>query len=142
MRLFQELDSPLERDIDSTDGFAETRLLFAGYAKGSPLWAELMFSNTGTRFYAPVLTRVTQSPKEFILFAGSKTIYGDMQIAGKISPPFYLNEAVKMVSEYAQMCIENSTVIEDCGNLRGDVHVATITKEKLTWIREPKSLQK
>jgi hypothetical protein len=131
-RLFQELlDSAADPDL------GDSRLLFVGYANGSPLWAELIFSNTGTRFYPPVLARVTHSPRQFMVFAGSTTVYGDMQIAGKLFQPVYLKEAIGMVHEYAQMCIENNTIIEDCTNLGGHIHVATITKEGFSWVIEP-----
>jgi hypothetical protein len=143
-RVFQELAFPLDGDIDGTSnhGFAESKLLFAGYANGSPLWAQLIFSNTGTRFAPHVLAGLTYSPRQFMVFAGSTTVYGDMQIAGKLLQPLNLQEAIRMVHEYAQICVASNESIADCANLKGDIHVATITKEKFTWIIEPKNLKK
>ena len=133
--LFQKL-AEFPADVD----MPESRLLLAGYASGTALWAELVFSNTGTRFAPPVLALMDYSPRQFMVFAGSNTVYGDMQIAGKLFQPMYLKEAIGMVQEYAQMCIENNTAIEDCTNLGGHIHVATITKEGFTWIKEPNNL--
>lgn len=140
-RLFQELAFPSggnERSGSTLNsGFAETRLLFAGYANGSSLWAELIFSNSGTHFAPHVLARVDHSPRQFMVFAGSNTVYGDMQIAGKLSQPLNLQEAIRMVHEYAQTCIESNTILEDCANLRGHIHVAFVTNEGFSWAIEP-----
>jgi hypothetical protein len=142
-RLFQDLAYPMAGDIDGTSnsGFAESKLIFAGYANGSPVWAQLIFSNTGTRFSPHVLAGLAYSPRQFMVFAGSTTVYADMQVAGKLYQPVNLQEAIHMVHEYAQTCVESSGIIPDCANLRGHVHVATVTKEGFTWIEKPKNLK-
>lgn len=116
---------------------SESKLLFVGYGNGVPIWAELIFSNTGTRFYPHNLALLQKTPRQFMVFAGSTMVYGDMQIAGKLSQPMCLQEAIDMVKEYAMTCVENNTTIEDCTNLGGDVHVASVTKEGFSWVIEP-----
>jgi hypothetical protein len=131
-RLFSELAYSI-----SDPEISESRLLFVGYGNGITLWAEIVFSNTGTRFYPPVLARVTRKPRQFIVFAGSTTVYGDMQVAGKLFQPLSLQEAIDMVREYAQTCVESSKSVEDCSNLGGHIHVATVTKDGFKWIVPP-----
>jgi hypothetical protein len=131
-RLFQELAYSL-----SDPDVSETHLLFVGYGNGTPLWAELIFSNTGTHFYPPELIRMTYSPRQFMVFAGSTIVYGDMQIAGKLSQPTCLQEAVNMVHEYAKTCVESNASVEDCSSLGGHVHVASIKKDGFSWVVEP-----
>ncbi|MGB0064833.1 MAG: hypothetical protein WBP85_10355 [Terracidiphilus sp.] len=140
-RLFQELVYPTdESESAASSDVAESRLLFVGYANGSPLWAELVFSNTGTRFAPPVLVRVDYSPRYFMIFAGSNTVYGDMQIAGKLFQPIDLSEATRMVHEYAQTCVDSNASIPDCANFGGHIHVATVTKEGFSWAIAPKGV--
>jgi hypothetical protein len=131
-RLFRELV-----DAEADIGLPESKLFLVGYGNGVPMWAELVFSNTGTRFYPPVLAYVTPSPRRFMVFSGSTTVYGDMEVAEKLSQPLNLREATSMVHEYAQTCVTGSASIEDCSNLGGHIHVATITKEGFSWVIEP-----
>jgi hypothetical protein len=72
-----------------------------------------------------------------MVFAGSTTVFGDMETAGKLLQPVYLQEAIDMVHEYANTCVESSASIEDCANLGGNVHVASITKYGFSWVIEP-----
>jgi hypothetical protein len=143
-RLFQELAFPEGRERLASPfsrGFAASRVVFAGYGNGTPIWTELVFSNTGTRFAPPDRT-VIYPLRAFMVFAGSNTVYGDMQTAGKLSQPLSLQEAIDMVHEYASTCIENNTSIEDCANFKGHIHLATVMKGGFEWKIEPKNPKK
>ena len=143
-RLFRELAfsegkersaSPLSR------GFAASRLVFVGYGNGAPIWTELVFSNTGTRFAPP--DGVLNYPlRAFMVFAGSNTVAGNMEVSGELSQPLSIQEASSMVHKYAQTCIENNKSIPDCSSFAGHIHVGTITKEGFAWKIEPKNLKK
>lgn len=137
-RLFQELVYPMDGSESATNlDLAESRLLFVGYANGSPLWAELVFSNSGTRFAPPVLARVHYSPRYFLLFAGSNTVFEQMQTAGKLFQPLYLSEAIDMVRTYVQTCVDSNASIPDCANFGGHIHVVTVTKDGFSWAIPP-----
>jgi len=129
-RLFQELAYSL-----SDPDVSETHLLLLDMAT-EHRFGRTHFSNTGTHFYPPELIRMTYSPRQFMVFAGSTIVYGDMQIAGKLSQPTCLQEAVNMVHEYAKTCVESNASVEDCSSLGGHVHVASIKKDGFSWVVE------
>jgi hypothetical protein len=141
-RLVQEFRYPDdENGVLATalnSGFPATKLIFVGYAHGSPLWAELDFLYTSNRFPYPKLIGPEHSPRYFKVFAGSNTIREQMETSGKFFQPLNLSEATRMVHEYAQVCVDGNTSVPDCDNLGESVHVAYVTKQGFFWKVEPK----
>lgn len=118
----------------------DAEVIFVGYLAGKPLWVEISFSHTETTFLPPTIKEPEPSPRYFHTFCGSHTVCDQMQRGGKLTQPLYLSECISSVQTYAETCIQSRGTITDCQNFGGTVHIATVTKEGFTWIKEPKNL--
>ena len=138
-RLFQDLAYPTDGSTSNPDLFG-TKLIFVGYANRQALWAELTFDYVGSRFSRPQLIGPNYSPMDFRVIAGSPTVQGQMEADGLFKPSYFLSAAIAAVRAYAEKCVGNKSV-PDCVNLRGHIHIATVTPAGFEWDTKPSGLR-
>jgi hypothetical protein len=108
-------------------------MLLNGYFDGVPFTAELYIRDTdrikvqAANIYMPIPTPTRN------LFSGCKeqnAKYADVL-------PTTTKEALKLVSDYIQGCIDNPD--PDCFIVGGHRHIAHLGSEGFSWVEEPES---
>lgn len=117
----------------------EAEVIFVGYLAGKPLRVEIKFKPEVSEYAPPVIVEPQYDPRGFYEFCGSPTIREQMRSEGQLKPAYNLSEAIQSVETYADTCVAGRGNVDDCKHFGETVHIATITKEGFTWIKEPKN---
>jgi hypothetical protein len=129
------IKSPIVRQITNSDSFPESkaRMLLNGYFDGQPFMAEFHVRDTdrirvqAERVLMPILSPTRN------LFNGCAR----QNEKYKNALPTTTFEALKLVSDYIQECIDNPD--SDCSGMGGHRHIAHLTSDGFYWIDAPKS---
>lgn len=128
------IKSPIVRQITNPDSTPESkaRMLLNGYFDGQPFMAEFHVRETdrirvqAERVLMPIPTPTrnlfngcTQQNKKYESVLPTTTL-----------------EALKLVSNYIQECIDNSDA--DCFGIGGHLHIAHLTPDGFYWVDAPK----
>jgi len=129
------IKSPVVRQITNSDSLPEskTRMLLNGYFDGQPFMAEFYVRETDRiRVQAERVLMPIPSPTRN-LFNGctrqNKTYENVL--------PTTTSEALKLVSDYIQECIDNSD--PDCFVVGGHRHIAHLSSDGFYWVDAPKN---
>jgi hypothetical protein len=127
------IKSPVVRQITNADSSPESkaRMLLNGYFGGQPFMAE---------FHVRETDRITVQAENCSMPLSSPTRYlfnGCARQNGKYKNvlPTTTREALKLISDYIQECIDNSD--PDCLGIGGHRHIAHLTSDGFYWIDAP-----
>ena len=129
------IKSPNVREITNSDSSTESkaRMLLNGYFYGQPFMAEFHVRETDRiRVQAENVSMPLPSPTRY-LFNGCAR----QNEKYKNALPTTTLEALKLVSDYIQECIDNPD--SDCSGMGGHRHIAHLTSDGFYWIDAPKS---
>jgi len=129
------IKSPNVRQITNSDSSTESkaRMLLNGYFYGQPFMAEFQVRETDRiRVQAENVSMPLTSPTRY-LFNGCAR----QNEKYKNVLPTTTREALKLISDYIQECIENSD--PDCFGIGGHRHIAHLTSDGFYWIDAPKN---
>jgi len=127
--------SPIVGQISNSDSLPESkaRMLLNGYFDGQPFMAEFHVRDTDRiRVQAERVSTPIPSPTRN-LFNGCAR----QNEKYKNVLPTTTREALKLVSDYIQECIDNSD--SDCFGMGGHRHIAHLTSDGFYWIDAPKN---
>jgi hypothetical protein len=128
------IKSPNVRQITNSDSSTESkaRMLLNGYFHGEPFMAEFHVRETDRiRVQAENVSMPLTSPTRY-LFNGCAR---QNEKYKNVLPTTTL-EALKLVSDYIQECIDNSDA--DCSGIGGHRHIAHLTLDGFKWVDAPK----
>lgn len=129
------IKSPIVRQITNSDSLPESkaRMLLNGYFDGQPFMAEFHVRDTDRiRVQAERVLMPIPSPTRN-LFNGCARQNEKYKNALPTTTP----EALKLVSDYIQECIDNPD--SDCSGMGGHRHMAHLTPDGFYWVDAPKS---
>jgi hypothetical protein len=128
------IKSPIVRQITNSDALPESkaRMLLNGYFDGQPFMAE---------FHVRETDRIRVQAEKVLMPIPSPTrnlFNGCTQQNKKYENvlPATTKEALKLVSDYIQECIDNSD--PDCFIVGGRPHIAHLTPDGFYWVDAPK----
>jgi len=131
------------------------KVMLIGYYSDVGCVAEIDFRHDNQTLLEPVLTKELVGPTNFEVFSGSKFIanrifnskdpkflkYRTVSVK-KGMPPATLSEATELVRNYIQACIDNQSRDDECRQIGGQPHVATISPEHgFEWVTPPLKAQ-
>jgi len=131
------------------------KVMLVGYYGDVGCLAEFDFRHSNQTLLEPALTKMLVGPTSFEIFSGSKFIadrmfnskdpkfskYRTVSVRKGI-PPATLSEAEELVRNYIQACIDNQSRDEECRQIGGQPHVATISPEHgFEWVTPPLQVQ-
>jgi hypothetical protein len=117
--------------------FPSSQALFVGYAKGNPLWVEIIFDHDTRQFLPPTVEGFEYSPKDFKVFSGSLEVWKAMDAEERVFQPLDLGSAAEEIGEYIQRCIQGRHLLPDCDGIGGRVCLAAVTANDVRWIPWP-----
>jgi|SRR5579872_5117925 len=129
------IKSPNVRQITNSDSLAgsKARMLLNGYFYGQPLMAEFHVRETDRiRVHAENVSMPLPSPTRYLFNGCARQNEKYKNIL-----PTTTREALKLISDYIQDCIDNSD--PDCFSIGGHRHIAHLTPDGFYWIDAPKS---
>jgi hypothetical protein len=129
------IKSPVVRQITNADSLPESkaRMLLNGYFDWQPFMAEFHIRETDRiRVHAERVLMPIPSPTRNLFngCARQNKTYGNVL-------PTTTSEALKLVSDYIQECIDNSD--PDCFVVGGHRHIAHLSSDGFYWIDAPKN---
>jgi hypothetical protein len=130
------IKSPNVRKIANSDSSTESkaRMLLNGYFYGQPFMAEFQVRETDRiRVQAENVSMPLTSPTRY-LFNGCAR----QNEKYKNVLPTTTREALKLISDYIQECIDNSSD-SDCFGIGGHRHIAHLTTNGFYWIDAPQN---
>jgi hypothetical protein len=128
------IKSPVVRQITNADSLPESkaRMLLNGYFDGQPFMTEFHVLETDR-------IRVQAERVLMPIPAPTRNLFNGCTRENKkyesVLPTTAL-EALKLVSDYIQECIENSDA--DCSAIGGHRHIAILTPDGFYWVDAPK----
>jgi hypothetical protein len=112
------------------------RLLLVGYFCGSPCRAEAYLRHSSGVLQEPEILNVECPPAEnFCISNGSRIVWEILQ--PKVQAPKHLAEAANLVRRYLEDCIANRNRYQDCKDIDGHIHMASLTPRGFRWIEPP-----
>ena len=129
------IKSPVVRRLSNSDSSPESkaRMLLNGYFYGQPFMAEFYVRETDRiKVHAENVSMPLSSPTRY-LFNGCAR----QNEKYKNLLPTTTGEALKLISDYIQECIDNSD--PDCFSVGGHRHIAHLTPGSFYWIDAPRS---
>ena len=113
------------------------RALLVGYFRGSPCRAQVEFRCRDHVLTKPHLMELHENnvPVDFNIFSGSAKSFDDYR--SKIVEPLSLRAAADLVCWYLELCIANQRQFDDCKNIGGHIHIATMTPNNFEWTVAP-----
>ena len=129
------IKSPIVRQISNPDSTPESkaRMLLNGYFWGQPFMAEFHVRETERIRVRAEAVSMPLSPPTRYLFNGCAR----QNEKYKNNLPTSAREALKLVSDYIQDCIDNPD--PDCFGIGGHRHIAHLTPDGFYWIDAPKT---
>jgi hypothetical protein len=127
--------SPIVRQITNPDSSpaSKARMLLNGYFYGQPFMAEFHVRETDRIRVEAERVSMPLSPPKRYLFNGCAR----QNEKYKNVLPTTTREALKLISDYIQECIDNSE--PDCSGIGGHRHIAHLTSDGFYWIDAPKN---
>jgi hypothetical protein len=129
------IKSPIVRQITNPDSSPESnaRMLSNGYFYGQPFMAEFHVRETDRIRVQAERVSMPLSPPTRYLFNGCTR----QNEKYKNVLPTTTREALKLISDYIQECIDNSE--PDCLGIGGHRHIAHLTSDGFYWIDAPQN---
>lgn len=129
------IKSPIVRQITNPDSAPESkaRMLLNGYFYGQPCMAEFQVRETDRIRVQAERVSMPLSPPTRYLFNGCAR----QNEKYKNVLPTTTREALKLISDYIQECIDNSD--PDCLGIGGHRHIAHLTPDGFYWIDAPQN---
>jgi hypothetical protein len=112
-------------------------VLLVGYFRGRPCRAQIVFSHMNQVLLVPTVRELHdgQVPIDFNIFSGSVKTYNEVEPTH--FKPRSLQEAQALIRSYIQACIDNQAKFDDCKDIGGHIHIASVTPRKIEWIIPP-----
>jgi hypothetical protein len=119
-----------------TPGEISTALM-VGYFKGEPSSGEISVRHNGAGFEKPIVQRLDL--RSINIFSGSRAMFNIFRPNGEFKKEELtsVNDGVKLVREYIELCVRHRNSEPDCADIGGHIHIAKVSPRGVLWIDQP-----
>lgn len=107
-------------------------IALAWYSGGKPFFGSVSFEHAGGTVSCKIDFVRDDVDEAVAMIGGSETIFarGTAHITG-------LQDVITVAKKFAQDCVDNCSVVRDCSEFGGRVHVGVLTESGFSWDVEP-----
>jgi hypothetical protein len=118
------------------EGEQIARTVFVSYFMGVPWRATFEIFRRNDVLGGVRLMELRPAPGDFQVFSGSNMIFN--RFRPRLRRPDTLEEAIALVRDYIQSCIDNRGHDKECEDIGGHIHIAALTPDGFRWVIAPR----